>query len=78
MGGKNLDVFMVMEFMEHDLRELMEAMDRFLTIAEVGTQLLLTGDFHSLDAFKHRPSSFNANWKYMSWLQHITDVQKVR
>ena len=35
VGGRNLDVFMVMEFMEHDLKELMEAMDRFLTIAEV-------------------------------------------
>ncbi len=35
VGGKNMDVFMVMEFMEHDLKELMEAMDRHLTVAEV-------------------------------------------
>ena len=35
--GKSLDsVFMVMEFMEHDLKQLMEDMPHPFTIAEVG------------------------------------------
>jgi hypothetical protein len=36
VGGKSLDsVFMVMEFMEHDLKQLMEDMPHPFTVAEV-------------------------------------------
>lgn len=35
--GKSLDsVFMVMEFMEHDLKQLMEDMPHAFSVAEVG------------------------------------------